>query len=121
MKRIARWLVGIMTILLVTLPFPGLRPRGSPEHANGPELGDARGLLSAYQTWRNEFQQSGKEALVIPLGWSKGLSSAFSEAHGMATLDLVTGGRSRCRSWPCLRGATGMCGSSITNPARGEV
>jgi len=91
MKRNAHWLVGIATILSITLPIPSLKPRGSPEHSSGPELEDARGLLTAYQTWRDEFQQSGKEALVIPLGWTKGLSSAPSEAHGMATLDLVTG------------------------------
>jgi hypothetical protein len=55
-------------------------------------LGDVRSLLSTYDRWKDKATQVGGESnLVLPLGYSKGLSAQFTKARGQAFLDLVGG------------------------------
>ena len=49
-------------------------------------------LLAAYNNWQAEYErQGGARNLILPLGWSKGLSCEFTTARGRASFDLVDG------------------------------
>lgn len=55
-------------------------------------LGDVQSLLSTYDRWKAKATQVGGDRnLVLPLGYSKGLSAQFTKARGQAFLDLVGG------------------------------
>jgi hypothetical protein len=55
-------------------------------------LGNAHTLLTAYNRWKAGVSQyGGDRQLTLTLRYSKGLSAAFTTAHGQATLDLVDG------------------------------
>ena len=57
-----------------------------------PTIGSATALNQAYNNWKVRQVQYGEDGrLVLPLGYVKGLSAAFTQAKGKATLDLVNG------------------------------
>ena len=84
----------ITSLLLVTglggqLLFNSKPP---PEEETEAVLGNARNLMIAYERWKGEAMQNGLDRkLALPLGYSKGLSAEFTQAHGQAILDLVDG------------------------------
>lgn len=48
--------------------------------------------MIAYERWKAQAMQNGLDRkLALPLGYSKGLSAEFTQAHGQAILDLVDG------------------------------
>src|SRR5262245_41826369 len=58
-----------------------------------PALGSAENVRNAYQDWVSSHEtRGGKRNLIVPLGWSKAMSSEVTSARGKATLDL-RGGR----------------------------
>ncbi len=55
-------------------------------------IGNARTLEAAYHRWAATYTLSGgDQRLVLPLGYSKGLSAEFTRAHGQANFDLIDG------------------------------
>lgn len=55
-----------------------------------PILGNVETLRSAYEQWKESSTQDGGHLrVVLPLSWSKGLSSEFTEASGSAVFDLA--------------------------------
>jgi cytochrome c peroxidase len=95
MRRMARD-IGVVLFVFLVLPSVGqliLEARYAAFlESEAASVGNPQALLSAYARWKTA--RSGGDAddrLVIPLAWSKGLSSQFSEARGLATLDLLDG------------------------------
>jgi len=57
-----------------------------------PAAGNVQTLLSAYDRWKQQSVRSGSDrVLVLPLSYAKGLSSGFTMARGLATLNLING------------------------------
>jgi cytochrome c peroxidase len=55
-------------------------------------LGSAEKLHAAYTRWAADHEaQGGDRHVTFALGWSKGLSAEFTEAVGLARLDLIGG------------------------------
>lgn len=55
-------------------------------------IGNARALQASYERWKAQYAATeGDRMLVLPLGYSKGLSARFTTAHGQARLDLAEG------------------------------
>lgn len=64
----------------------------SPKAPAEAHLASSAGLQAAYVKWRSTQERSGGEHnLVIPLGWSKGLSTESTDASGFARIDQVNG------------------------------
>ena len=62
--------------------FEGRSVRGS--------IGNVRNLEAAYDRWAARYTLSGgDQQLVLPLGYSKGLSAEFTRAHGQAKFNLI--------------------------------
>lgn len=60
--------------------------------ARKPIVGNVDALRTAYQAWKEDNAASGNEGrVVLPLAWSKGLSSTYSDAAGTATFDRREG------------------------------
>ncbi|MGH8658190.1 MAG: hypothetical protein ACREV4_06865 [Gammaproteobacteria bacterium] len=60
-----------------------------PEEEAEAVLGNARNLMIAYQRWKAQAMQNGADRkLVLPLGYSKGLSAEFTRAHGQVLTGL---------------------------------
>src|SRR5262245_20065955 len=89
-KRIALLLVVALAFLFGGLEW-SRRGRPDPRAVHmQPVIGDVATLRTAYARWKEENAKSGHdERVVLPLGWSKGLSSEFTEASGRATFDLA--------------------------------
>ncbi len=79
--------------LIVTVFVGALGPKDS--LANGkrvtsPRIGNPRALQASYERWKAQYAATeGDRMLVLPLGYSKGLSARFTTAHGQARLDLA--------------------------------
>src|SRR3990172_9730300 len=57
-----------------------------------PVIGNVNTLLSGYEQWKAMAKKSGADRnLVLPLGYSKALSFKFTNAHGIARIDLING------------------------------
>lgn len=57
-----------------------------------PSVGSVQTLSAAYNRWKTQAERSGADRkLVLPLSYSKALSSKYTQASGLATLDLVHG------------------------------
>ncbi|MEE8539889.1 MAG: hypothetical protein V3S54_08730, partial [Woeseiaceae bacterium] len=55
-------------------------------------IGNVRTLEAAYDRWSATYTLSGgDQRLVLPLGYSRGLSAEFTKAHGQAKFDLTDG------------------------------
>ncbi len=55
-------------------------------------IGNARALQASYEQWKAQYVGTeGDRTLVLPLGYSKGLSARFTKAQGHARLDLADG------------------------------
>ncbi len=55
-------------------------------------IGNVRTLEAAFDRWAATYTLSGgDQQLVLPLGYSKGLSAEFTRAHGQAKFDLIDG------------------------------
>jgi hypothetical protein len=55
-------------------------------------IGSVQTLLYAYDRWKAEYiRTGGDQKIILPLAYSKGLSVAFTRAHGQLTLDLTNG------------------------------
>ena len=111
----------ITSLLLVTglggqLLFNSKPP---PEEETEAVLGNARNLMIAYERWKAQAMQNGLDRkLALSLGYSKGLSAKFTQAHGQAILDLVDGvSLSRSPDYPIRMPSTS--GSSTTVQAPG--
>ncbi len=79
----------VLAISLVSLLCSG---GNSPTQHELPSIADPQNLLTAYLAWKEEAVRAGADrALVLPIGYSKGLSTRFVPARGTATLDLVEG------------------------------
>jgi cytochrome c peroxidase len=84
---------------LVALVVLGILPGAHLTRERGTDSGPkwalrGRGLIlqKAYQRWLAQRQVSGKDGeLILPLGWSKGLSSRYTTASGTARLDPSSG------------------------------
>lgn len=60
--------------------------------AASPRVGNARALQASYERWKTQYVATeGDRMLVLPLGYSKGLSARFTNAQGQARLDLADG------------------------------
>lgn len=84
----------ITSLLLVTgLVGPLLfNSNPPPEEEAEAVLGNPRNLMIAYQRWKTQAKRNGADRkLVLPLGYSKGLSAEFTQAQGQAQLDLTDG------------------------------
>ncbi len=92
MKIRGAWLAGGTLLIAVLLSFlfgahtlPEKRPASA-------RIGDARALRASYERWKaHHIRNEGDRKLVLPLGYSKGLSARFTRAHGHLTLDLTDG------------------------------
>jgi len=79
----------------------------SPKAPAEAHLASSASLQTAYVKWRSSQERAGGEHnLVIPLGWSKGLSTESTDATGFARIDQVNGfarveveGLDAARSW----------------------
>ena len=94
MGRMARNL-GMIVFVLLVLPTVGEwivdgRSAASREVEEA-SLGNPAALLSAYARWKTARPASAEDRLVVSLAWAKGISRHFSEARGLATLDLRSG------------------------------
>ena len=57
--------------------------------------GDVKTVQAKYDRWRAQYTRAGNDrALVLPLRYSKGLSSEVTKAYGDMTLNLFTGSTS---------------------------
>jgi cytochrome c peroxidase len=57
-----------------------------------PVIGNAKKLKDSYEIWKAKATKNGAEKkILIQLGYMKGLSSNFTEAHGQASIDLTDG------------------------------
>ncbi|HEY7492526.1 MAG TPA: hypothetical protein VIH59_15630 [Candidatus Tectomicrobia bacterium] len=89
-------LAGLVLVFLLTGLFWQTQIRQDSsrgEDASTPTtLGNVDTLLAAYNRWKVTATQHGAEQnLILSLRYSKGLSVAFTKAHGRARLDLVDG------------------------------
>lgn len=91
--------VGIVLIAVCYLaqgPLSHLQgPLGSIQSAdvdtNPLATADIQNLQAVYQQWKAGYQTGGEHALVLPIGWSRGLSAEYTDAFGTATFDLAAG------------------------------
>ena len=88
---------GILTgIGIALLGYIFLSNSPSPATDNStPELisgkADLHNLDQAYQTWESDYSSINRPGPTIGLTWNKGLSTEFSQAKGIAQIDLSTG------------------------------
>lgn len=85
-------LLGIVALGIPFLPEPGgtsWQPaQGLPEA----RLANADRLQNTYQTWKAANARNGGDSnFLISLGWSRGLSSEYTEARGLVRFDLIGG------------------------------
>lgn len=68
-------------------------PEAPVEHRPAsPGIGDAAALQASYERWKARHEtRDADRRLVLPLGYSKALSAAFTSAHGQMRLDLGDG------------------------------
>jgi cytochrome c peroxidase len=79
----------VLAVGLVSLLCSG---DGSPTQDELSSIVDPQNLRTAYLEWKEAAVRAGADrALVLQLGYSKGLSSRFVAARGHATVDLVEG------------------------------
>src|SRR5215510_13570680 len=58
----------------------------------GSGLSSVETLEANYKSWEEEYLKNGGDRnMVMSLGWSKGLSTEYTDAHGQAKLNLVDG------------------------------
>ncbi len=64
----------------------------SSEDKTKPIIGNVDAFLNRYEQWKEMAKKGGADRnLVLPLGYSKALSFKFTNAHGIAKLDLTNG------------------------------
>jgi len=64
----------------------------SSEDKTKPVIGNVENFVAAYEQWKGTAEKSGADRnLVLPLGYSKALSFKFTNAHGIARIDLING------------------------------
>ena len=79
----------IITAIILGI-FEGIGISTSKKGSVTTTFGDVKNLQTSYDRWKAKVTQNGEyRNLVLPLGYSKGLSAYFTKAHGRATLDLV--------------------------------
>ena len=79
----------IITAIILGI-FEGIGISTSKKVSVTTTFGDVKNLQTSYDRWKAKVTQNGEyRNLVLPLGYSKGLSAYFTKAHGRATLDLV--------------------------------
>lgn len=85
--------VGVLALGIPLLPEPDATSRPSvPQGPPEARLANAGRLQGTYLSWKASHQRNGGDRnLVIPLGWSRGLSSEHSAARGTARFDLIGG------------------------------
>jgi len=66
------------------------RGGGEPGRPARPTLGNVELLRAAYAQWKADHE-GGDGQFVLPLHWSKGLSSEYTDAGGTVAFDLVEG------------------------------
>jgi cytochrome c peroxidase len=85
----AAFALGIPAFLQVPLPEAGKAVTRVPAEAH---MASKAKLAALYQTWKANYERSGgNRNYVIPLGWSRGLSSEPTEARGFARIDMLRG------------------------------
>lgn len=94
MKRTIR---GLCALVLATMAVGLLQMRrgqDSPtrDQAVTLSIGNVQTLRTAYDRWKTGMNRNeGSRKLVLPLGYSRGLSSEFTKARGQVILDLLDG------------------------------
>ena len=86
--------VPFLVIFLVASFFLQLHSSSkySSEDKTKPVIGNVENFVAAYEPWKAMAKKSGADRnLVLPLGYSKALSFKFTNAHGIAKIDLVNG------------------------------
>src|SRR5262245_4495912 len=87
LKRVSVCFVLALAFVFGSLTW--LRPRAPSAVHRQPIMGNVETLRAAYAQWREENARNGGDTrVVLPLAWSKGLSSEFTEAGGSASFDL---------------------------------
>jgi cytochrome c peroxidase len=92
-KHASRVATIIIFILLISLIYKSYTSNNqSSGNATEPLYGSVNTFLNGYDHWKQIAQKNGADRnLVIPLGYSKALSSKFTDAHGTAMFDLANG------------------------------
>jgi cytochrome c553 len=99
-KRVT--LLLILALAFVASALAWFRGPSRGESRKVPILGSVETLNATYVQWKKANAESGGDLrVVLPLHWSKGLSSEFSEATGTAAFDLVAGTMKVEVSDPC--------------------
>jgi hypothetical protein len=87
-----------LTVLFLIFVFLGLIWQFIPSsnHSSDkrlyPVIGNAKKLKGSYEIWKAKATKNGAEKkILIQLGYMKGLSSDFTEAHGQVSIDLTDG------------------------------
>ncbi|MFQ5972471.1 MAG: hypothetical protein ACE5Q3_09060 [Alphaproteobacteria bacterium] len=96
MKRRTLWQIAVAfaAVLLLMILGPSIfnAPPGLGGQAVSSGIGNVSALQRAYDRWATDYARGGgDEALGLSLGYSKGLSTEFTKAHGRARLDLADG------------------------------
>ena len=84
--------VGLVLIAICYLlqgPFARVRPASI--DAISHTTADKQSVQNAYEQWKSVYAPARGKALVLPIGWSRGLSVEYTEASGVATFDLADG------------------------------
>ncbi len=90
MKRVLVSLAAVLAATLVASLAPP--PWHSPSAPGVAPLGTESNVTRAYRRWVTAYERAGgADEIRIPLGWSKALSAAHTEASGFATLDFRDG------------------------------
>jgi cytochrome c peroxidase len=81
----------VLTITAIILGiFEGIGISTSKKGSVTTTFGDVKNLQTSYDRWKAKVTQNGENRnLVLHLGYSKGLSAQFTNAHGRAMLNLV--------------------------------
>jgi cytochrome c peroxidase len=92
MRIRAKWFAtgALVIAALIALLLFAERLRETRPAATG--IGNSRALQASYEQWKEQgIRSDGDRRLVLALGYSKGLSSQFTNAKGQAQLDLADG------------------------------
>lgn len=89
----SRVMIRGVVFLLVTFAFVHLSGDSAREESfSAATIGDPKTLESVYGRWKAAYGRAAGEAkLLLPLGYSRGLSAAVTSARGRAALDLREG------------------------------
>jgi len=90
-RKLVRAVAASTLLATVVIGWPYL-PEEQTQQPDVSAIGDIDGLENLYERWQQVYVQTGGDRrLALPLGYSKGLSSEFTEATGQAAVDLVEG------------------------------